>query len=366
MSAPRYTPTAQAVQDRITSYADTFGPLLRSYLIQLGEAFDHPAESAFTPNALSLVSDLALAGGKRQRAAFVYEAARLPGTEAVAGAADIGALAIELLQTALLIHDDLVDNSSTRRGIRSTFGSYTAQMPAHPQYAMGMTVMAGDLASYLAADVIAASDLPADLALAMTRVILRAGKETYCGQMIDLERDFTALPDLAFLDTVSDYKSGRYSIIAPIQLGLLAAGHDPAPHHDTLHRYSRAVGILGQIRDDYISFFGDPKVTGKPDSVDARAGRLSYPLREALAAATIREKHHMRTVLGRTDATDADIDMVRDIAYTHGVDETLRTMMGQRAQQARDEAATWHLLGWDPDAVGFFAESTLWGAERAS
>ncbi|MFD4394345.1 polyprenyl synthetase family protein [Kitasatospora sp. NPDC058478] len=366
MSANAYTRTAQAVQERISDHATAFGPLFQDYFVRLGDAFDHPAESVFSPDALSLVADLALAGGKRQRAAFVYEAARLPGTAPLPGATDTGALAIELLQAALLIHDDLVDNSLTRRGIRSTFGSYKAEMPGRPQYAMGMTVMAGDLASYLAADVITSSGLPADLVVAMTQVILRAGQETFCGQMTDLERDFSRLPDLAFLDTVSDFKSGRYSIIAPMQLGLLAAGHDPAPHRETLHRYSRAVGILGQIRDDFISFFGDPAVTGKPDSVDVRAGRVSYPIRQTIAAATTREKDFVRTVLGRADATDADVDMVREIALAHHVDEELSTMMHRHAEQAAAEAVTWYGLGWDDDAVRFFAESTAWGAERAS
>ncbi|MFE2723964.1 polyprenyl synthetase family protein [Kitasatospora sp. NPDC059327] len=360
---PIYTPTAQSVQDRITRHADAFEARFTQYFERLRQGFDHPAESLFTPRALDLVQDLALAGGKRQRATFVYEAARLTGS-ATEPAAHVGALAIELLQTSLLIHDDLVDNSHTRRGIRSTHGTYRAELPHHPQHAMGLTVMAGDLAGYLAIDVILTSGLPDALITLLARTLSLAATATFCGQIIDLERDFSKLPGLAFLDTVSDYKSGRYSAIAPMRLGLLAAGTDPITHQDTLQAYSRAIGISGQMRDDYISFFGDPKITGKPDSVDVRAGRISYPLRQTLAAATARERDFVRTVLGRADATDADVDMVREIATHHRVDQALRKMMQDWGEKACAEAATWRTLGWADDAVTFFEQMPVWGVER--
>lgn len=359
-----YTPTASVIQDRIDGHGRHFAMVFADYFTDLRSTFDHPVESVFSPRSVDLIEELARRGGKRQRAAFVYEAARLAGLPPYFAASDAGALAIELLQTSLLIHDDLVDNSPVRRGGPSTFGAYGSDLPDHPQHVMGLTVMAGDMAGYLALDVLLAADLPADLIRAMSAATVTAGMDTFSGQIIDLERDLLDdVPSLEFLNVVSDYKSGRYSAIAPMRLGLLAAGYDPALYDDTLNRYSTAIGISGQMRDDYISFFGDPAVTGKPAGVDVRAGRISYPIRQALVSATDRERDYLRAILGRADATDADVRTVQEIALVHRADGILRSQMQHYAELASAEAATWSDL-WDAQAVEFFVQMPVWGVER--
>ncbi|MFB7669700.1 polyprenyl synthetase family protein [Kitasatospora sp. NPDC056138] len=199
----------------------------------------------------------------------------------------------------------------------------------------------------------------------MADVTSTAGMDTFVGQIIDLERDSTDTPSLEILNTVSDYKSGRHTALAPMQLGLLAAREDPAQYQQTLHRYSLAIGISGQMRDDYISFFGDPAVTAKPASVDVRAGRISYPIRQTLMSATGRERDFLRTILGRANSTDADVQMVQQIARTHRVDENLRTQMQNYGEQASAEAATWQELGWDEQAIEFFVRLPARGVEQS-
>ncbi|MFF3730720.1 polyprenyl synthetase family protein [Streptomyces sp. NPDC002476] len=195
----------------------------------------------------------------------------------------------------------------------------------------------------------------------MTQLQLTAATSTVLGQIFDLERDFVGVPDEDLLHSVCDYKAARSSALAPLQLGLLAAEQDPREHDESLRRYAWAFGVSGQMRDDYLSLFGDEKVTGKPASADVREGRVTYPIRTVLLTASPSERKVLDSVLGRPDASEADVDDVRQIIRDHRVDRTLLTDMRRYAELASREAATWSSWG---EAVAFFRDVSVWGIER--
>ncbi|CAM4360211.1 polyprenyl synthetase family protein [Nocardia ninae] len=350
------------LQDRISGYQDSFARIFERYFEELRENFDGPADSRFTARSLELLGDLSLRGGKRQRVAFMYEAARLVTDQPVAGL-DEAALSIELLQTHLLVHDDIIDDAPTRRGGPSTYFAYRAEFPGHPQTALGLALLAGDLAAFLSLRVLIDSGLPVPLKHALVDVQTRAAEATFVGQMFDLERDFPEIPSIELLNSVSDFKASRSSALAPMQLGLLVAGEDPAEHAVTLRRYALMFGISGQMCDDYLSLFGDERVTGKPNTADVRDGRRTYLISALLTAATRTERTRIESILGRPDCTAADVDSLREIACRHGVDRTLRAEMHRYAGLASKEASEWRDR-WRADAVTFFERVPIWGVER--
>ncbi|MFI9630087.1 polyprenyl synthetase family protein [Streptomyces sp. NPDC052042] len=348
---------------RISGHRDRFQALFKSYFHSLRGSWDAPGLSHFAPEALDRVEELALRGGKRQRVAFVYEAMSLvPGTGRQ-DAVDTAALSIELLQAHLLIHDDIIDDAPTRRGGPSTYYAYRNTIPDRPQHALGLALLTGDLALTLSLQVIADAALPAWMAQTMTQWQLTAATSTVLGQIFDLERDFLGIPDEDLLHSVCDYKAARSSALAPLQLGLLAAEQDPREHDESLRRYAWAFGVSGQMRDDYLSLFGDEKITGKPATADVRDGRVTYPIRTVLLTASLSERKVLDSVLGRPDASDADVDDVRQIIRDHRVDRTLLTDMRRYAERASQEAATWSSWG-EAEAVAFFRGVPVWGMER--
>ncbi|MFF9785714.1 polyprenyl synthetase family protein [Streptomyces nigrescens] len=348
---------------RISGHRDRFKVLFEDYFRSLRRTADVPTLSRFVPEALDRVEELALRGGKRQRVAFVYEAMNLAPSTGSQVAVDTAALSIELLQAHLLIHDDIIDDAPTRRGGPSTYYAYRAALPERPQHALGLALLAGDLALALSLQVIADAPLPASLAQSMTQCQVTAAASTFRGQIFDLERDFLGVPDTNVLHAVCDFKAARSSALAPIQLGLLAAGQDPCEHDASLRRYAWAFGVSGQMRDDYLSLFGDEKVTGKPATADVRDGRITYLIRTVLLAASASEREVLESVLGRTDASEADVDAVRQIIRDHRADRTLLADMGCHAEIASREAATWS--GWgEAEAVAFFRDVPVWGIER--
>ncbi|MEU7068127.1 polyprenyl synthetase family protein [Streptomyces sp. NPDC046161] len=351
---------AGQIRDRLAGYERRFGTLFGEYFRTLATTLDAPAFSRFTPQCLDLVRDLSLRGGKRTRVAFLYEAARLVTTESVEGL-DEAALSIELLQTHGLIHDDIIDDSPTRRGGLSTYYAYRQNFPEQPKTALGLAVLAGDLAFALCLQVLLESKAPASVRQAMVETQLKAASATFVGQITDIERDFSPIPDEEVLHSVAEYKSARYSALATMQLGLLAAGEQPARFDQDLHRYARLVGISEQMCNDYQDLFGDAR--SQPTGGDIREGRRNYAVRVLLMAATEVERAMVEAVLGDAACTAETIDDIRDIAVRRGVPQKLRTDVRHYAQLASAEAATWRPR-WRDEAVTFFERLPMWSAER--
>ncbi|WP_223291034.1 polyprenyl synthetase family protein [Streptomyces avicenniae] len=346
------TPPAQDAVARLAAHRERFDALFARWFSQVEERFDVPPLTRFPRRALDLLRDQSLRGGKRLRVAVLYEAAGLVTGAHVAGL-DEAAVAVELLHTHGLVHDDIIDGSPTRRGAPSVHAAYRAEFPGKERTALGLAVLAGDLAAFLSADAVLTAPLPDAVRLAMGGVLLRAGAETVAGQIADLERDFHPLPDEELLDVVAEFKSARYSVLAPLRLGLLAAGQDPAAHDATLRRYAVAVGVLGQLRDDWLDLFGDASATGKPAGSDLREGRRTYAVRALLAAADPAERAVVEAALGDPGCGPATVARIRGIAARRGVDAALRAAMLRHARAASEEAAGWEGT-WRADAVAFF------------
>ncbi|MBT3150130.1 polyprenyl synthetase family protein [Streptomyces sp. CHD11] len=350
------------VRARLADYENRFSTLLEEYFHTLGTDLEIPAFSRFTPECLQLLRDLSLRGGKRTRVALVHEAAGLVTAEPVE-ALDDAALSVELLQTHGLIHDDIIDDSPTRRDGLSTYYAYRKRFPGHPQAALGLAILAGDLALALSLRVLLEARAPTAIRQAMVDVQTRAASDTFMGQIIDLERDFAPAMDEEALHCVADYKTARYSVLAPMQLGLLAAGGQPALFEEELRRYARLVGIGGQMRDDYLDLFGDAQTMGKPVGADIRAGRRNYTVHAILEAATDAETAVVESALGDPDCTDLTIRTVHEIAQRRGVPAKMRTDMRRCAELASTEAAGWRSR-WRPEAVAFFENLPRWAMER--
>ncbi|MEU8743608.1 polyprenyl synthetase family protein [Streptomyces parvulus] len=350
---------------RLARYGRRFDRLFAEYFDDLARTLDAPSFSRFTPECLELLRDLSLRGGKRMRVVLLHEAARLVTDGPVEGL-DAAALSVELLQTHGLVHDDLIDDSATRRGGPTTYYAYREKFPGQPRAALALTVLAGDLALALSLRALLDAGLPAEVRQAMAEVQTRAAADTVVGQIADLERDFTGtVPDDEVLHDVADRKSARYSVLAPMRLGLLAAGLPPGAHEEELRRYARLVGICGQMRDDYLDVFGDEAAMGKPTGSDIREGRRSYAVVRLLSGVTGAERAVVERALGDSSCGPGTVAEIREIGERNGVDALMRADMRRYAEQARLVAEGWRPR-WRAEAVDFFAALPSWSVERTA
>jgi geranylgeranyl diphosphate synthase type I len=277
-----------------------------------------------------------LEGGKRLRAAFCYWSWRAHGGDPASPAADavlrVGA-ALELFQAAALFHDDVMDDSDTRRGRPAAHRRFAALHAAEGwsgdpgRYGESAAILLGDLALVASERefVRALGDSPADVRERAHAVFHRMRTEVTVGQYLDLLAQ--VLPwgedpaaDEARAREVIVAKSARYSVEHPLLLGAVLAGADD----DALAavtRYGLPLGEAFQLRDDLLGVFGDPATTGKPAGDDLREGKRTVLVARAMA--------HARAT---ADAGLAD----------PGLADALRAGLGDRAL---DDAACTALAG---------------------
>ena len=213
-----------------------------------------PQEKLFQAMDYSL-----LAGGKRLRPFLVYQFCAACGGRAED--ADPAALAIELIHTYSLIHDDLpaMDNDDYRRG----------RLTNHKVYGVAMAILAGDGLLTDAFSVIASSELPPERIAACVRVLSQnAGPWGMVGgQVLDILSEERELTEQEVLD-IQTRKTGAL-IRAACEMGVICAGGS-TEQLLAARRFAESVGLAFQIRDDVLDVIGDAEKLGKATGMDAK------------------------------------------------------------------------------------------------
>jgi octaprenyl-diphosphate synthase len=240
------------------------------------------------------------AGGKRLRPALVGLAAKATGLPFdVERSRKLGAC-MEMIHMATLIHDDVVDNSATRRG-RPT-----------------AAVEFGNTASILSGDVLLAKAmllLAQDGDLEIIRCVSEAVVDLAEGEVRELElRGEFDLEEDTHLEVLR-LKTATF-IAACCEVGAIVAGA-PAPVREALSEYGNQIGLAFQIVDDLLDYRGDKAKTGKPIAIDFREGQATLPLiylREHLSEA---EGSVARRKFGGS-VNDDEVRLIADWMDTRG------------------------------------------------
>jgi len=209
-----------------------------------------------------------LAGGKRLRPILCLAACELAGGEAEQAMAT--AVALEMVHTMSLIHDDLpaMDNDDLRRGRPTN----------HKVYGEANAILAGDALLTRAFEMVAlrSPGVPADrLLLVVGELSLAAGAPGLVGgQVVDLESEGRSV-DLETLEYIHLHKTGAL-LRACVLCGALIAGA-PAELVSALRTYARGIGLAFQIIDDILDLTASSEVLGKTAGKDLAADKTTYP-----------------------------------------------------------------------------------------
>ncbi|MBW2460665.1 MAG: polyprenyl synthetase family protein [Deltaproteobacteria bacterium] len=283
---------------------------------------------ALSPRSVGLVdqvSSLTLRGGKRLRPVVLTATYRT-----VSGDGDFGPVlhagaAMELLQTYLLIHDDWMDGDEERRGGPSVFAALRDQ---HGDARLGasLAVLAGDLASAYASELITMAPFPAPRRDAGLAAFWRLQREAFFGQQLDLveaagrpgETARRKSPEAAqSVERMYDLKTGSYTVRGPAVLGALLGGaSDDAV--EALTRWASPVGIAFQLRDELLGTFGDPRSTGKPTGGDLRQGKITTLVTAGRRLLSESALPRLEAVLGNEEASNEEVAAVTELLRTSG------------------------------------------------
>jgi (E)-4-hydroxy-3-methyl-but-2-enyl pyrophosphate reductase len=277
------------------------------------------------------VAELVAAGGKRLRPTFCVS-----GYLAAGGTVDDGdaetvvaaAAGLELLHAFALIHDDIMDNSPTRRGVPTVHARHAALHAErgwtgeHRRYGEGVALLAGDLALSYASRLTSA--LPGPAMEIWTDLVT----EMIIGQQLDIALAAELEPDPGLARWVAVCKSGRYTIHRPLALGASIAGQPRL--QEPFEAYGVAAGEAFQLRDDLLDAFGDSAATGKPVGLDVSEHKMTLLL--ALAAA---KDSRVARLVADSRGGDWDPAELRDALLASGVRQDVEQQIDALVATAR-------------------------------
>ena len=287
------------------------------------------ALSAISPQLAPLavaLRDFLLDGGKRLRPAFCYWGWRGAGGGAGEDGAVAAAAALELLQASALVHDDLIDRSDTRRGLPSVHRRFEALHAAEgwrgdgAQYGAASAVLLGDMLLCWSDELIWDCGLDRDAVRRAKPLFDLMRTEVMAGQYLDMLEPaaaWTGDDPIERARTVIHYKSAKYTVERPLQIGGLLAGADPALTA-AYGAFGLPLGEAFQLRDDLLGVYGDPAVTGKPAGDDLREGKRTLLVAETLASCSAPDARLLEDLLGSPDLGEREVALLRSVITRSG------------------------------------------------
>ncbi len=292
------------------------------------------------PWGLDVMGRLALftTSGKMLRGGLVSLGWETTGRRAGADALRAGA-AMELVQSALLIHDDIMDNDARRRGGPSFHRQYARlgerqRLPDPARFGEGMGICAGEIALFLGFEALAGLAAPSRRTSAALGLFAREFTLVGLGQMQDLHGG--ASPRRASESRVLDLyrlKTARYSFSLPLVLGCLLAG-GPAPLRLGLEACGEAIGMIFQLVDDELGLFGTEAELGKPVGSDIRQGKKTLLSVLIARRAGPGDRRRWAAVFGNPAAGRAGIAFARGLAETTGARAEVRSRIDRYRHRA--------------------------------
>lgn len=236
------------------------------------------------------------------------------------------ATAIELFHNFTLIHDDIMDKASLRRG----------KPTVHEKYGLPTALLSGDLMLVEAYDQL--NKINSRYLHKIMALFNRTGRQVCEGQQMDM--DFEQQQDVR-LDEYIQMIGLKTSVLlaASLQMGAILGGAS-AGNQQHLYEFGKNLGIAFQVQDDYLDAFGDPEKFGKEIGGDIRSNKKTFLLIHALEACSPAQKQELKTLM-QQDSPDK-VSKVLSVFREAGVDDWARALkeefMNKALQHLEDTA----------------------------
>ena len=276
--------------------------------------------------------------GKMMRALLVALAYRMGGGERLTADVLRCAAALELLHSAMLIHDDLIDRSDVRRGQPAWHVRYAQPAAARgaaeaAHLGRSMALCAGDVGFFFAFEILAQLEAGERLKRQLLTAVARTMGAAGLGELHEMRLALHHNGGAGAIFEVYAQKTAGYSCALPLTAGGLLGGLNGATVAE-LDAIGQAMGRMFQVIDDELDLFGDAEALGKPVGTDVREGRhtLFYALLERLLPAP--EWAQLKRLFGAGALTPADLRRVRAAVERAGI----RRLVGSHLRRAAGEA----------------------------
>jgi len=276
-------------------------------------------------------------GGKRIRPALLFLSSKLFHYEG-RGAVRLGAV-VEIIHTATLVHDDIIDEAETRRG----------RPAANTQWGNSKCVLAGDWL-YMQAFKVAVQERN----FRILDALIELTQQMVEGELLQMEK----LGQLIGLDQYFDliYRKTACLFSVCMRLGAILGGATEA-QEAAVAQYGRDLGMAFQIVDDVLDLTGSEQVLGKPVASDLREGKVTMAVIHALDRCTEQEQRKIETILRDRAFNGVTHAQVMEILHRYGSLEAARACAEQYAESAKKAICSFpdseikRALLWAPEFV---------------
>lgn len=286
-------------------------------------------------------------GGKRVRPVLA-----LLGAEAVGAPAQVAlsaGVAIELFQSAALIHDDIADESELRRG----------EPCLYKVHGTGLATNMGDLALTQVFEVVLAdNNLESERKVAVLNALVAMERHTLEGQALDLGWARDERWDITEADYIYMVKSKTawYSAAYPLAIGAMAAGAD-AEVQEGLIELGIHAGIAFQLQDDLLNLVGDPAAQGKDFRSDITEGKRTLAVVYALEHLAGAARAELVELLNAGTTAEAKLERAVELIEQGGGIEHCQELAQRESELAQDQADYLAAAGLITPAAGELLQS---------
>ncbi|WP_432788929.1 polyprenyl synthetase family protein [Brevibacterium sp. K11IcPPYGO002] len=334
---------------------------LEAFLAEKAAEFE-----AISPDATAIGDALIefTRGGKRIRPVLLWWGFQLaggdvractdtgPSADVIAGLAQ-AAGSLELLHAAALIHDDVIDNSDTRRGRPALHRQFEARHQRSgfhgdgASFGVSASIVIGDICLALSEELFERSQetLGDSRSARELRGVVR--RDVMVGQYLDVLAEVIPLGDARIADRaweVLSFKSAKYSVEQPLLLGAALAGADSEQLKE-ISAFGLPLGQAFQLRDDVLGIAGDPEATGKPAGDDIREGKRTVLIAETASRIPADRLEVLAARLGDPDLTDAEVAECVGMISDSGGLAAVESFIADKHAHAATIVDTWAGVG---------------------
>ncbi|MGF1679025.1 MAG: polyprenyl synthetase family protein [Candidatus Methylacidiphilales bacterium] len=253
------------------------------------------------------------------------------------------ALALELLHTFILMHDDVIDRSDIRRG-QPTFHKL-AQRRLEPfassiRHGESLAIVLGDMVFTMAMEALLETDFPAETRLRLQQMMLRCAADTGAGEMQDIllgTRDISRV-QADEIQHMYHLKTTRYTFETPCVMGAVLAGAS-ADKVEALIRFVHSLGLAFQIDNDLLEFrYLDKDLVGFP--ADLLEGKKTLLVQEAYESLNEVDRSFLQMCLGSERKSEATLIKIYDLIRKSGALDRLAQHARRLFAQAEQELSS--------------------------
>jgi len=261
-------------------------------------------------------------------------------------------MSVELVHTALLMQDDVMDQDEIRRGGPTTHKYYESRTGGNLHYGESMAVSISDSVLCMGFQLLLESGFENDRIKAALGQLLRGIANTAYGQVYDVTLEILKKWTEEDVIVLHKAKTAIYTYENPLFIGAHLAGLPPETFN-ILHEYSMDGGVAFQLQDDILGVFGDEEKTGKSADSDLKEGKCTMLVLRVFEEGNKQQKEAVEKVWGNRLAEKKDLEAAKKAIMDSGSYKYSRELASEYAAKAAKTAGKLRLLNLNPEAINY-------------